>query len=73
MGAGLRRAVAATKQRWCVKANDGWHFSVPNKPHKQEASNIKTACGSFVILPIGCERRYTTCNACLEAVANRVR
>lgn len=57
--------------RWCVKAKDGWHFSVPNRPHKQEASNVKTACGSFVILPIGCERRTTTCVECLDAVQKK--
>ncbi len=54
-------------KRWCVKARDGWHFAVPNKPWPDGENNIKTACGSVVILPYGCENRDTTCKDCLDA------
>lgn len=57
--------------RWCVKARDGWHFSVPNKPHSPEAASVKTACGYFVTLPYGCERRTTTCKECLDALTHQ--
>jgi len=58
--------------RWAVLARDGYHFAVPNKPWKQEATNIKTACGHFIVLPSGCEQRDTVdCDDCHSAVEKK--
>jgi hypothetical protein len=58
----------ADLKRWCVKAKDGWPFAVPNRKFADDATNVKAACGRWVILPYGCERRYTTCRECLDAL-----
>ena len=71
MGAGLRRAFAATKATrlapvWCVKHRDGWCATKDGKPHDEDGWNIPTKCGQYVVGPIGSEKRIPTCVECIE-------
>lgn len=53
------------KARWAVRGRDGWHYSRPNRPHRQDAANVGTACGYFIVLPYGCEQRVVVdCPTC---------
>ncbi len=56
------------KKVWCVKAQDGWHAAKPNRAWPGEQTNVATKCGSVIVLPIGCERRFTTCKDCAAAI-----
>lgn len=51
--------------RWAVKARDGWHFSNPNRPHREDTSNVGILCGGYVVLPGGCEMMdLVDCDEC---------
>lgn len=69
---------------WCVgwleKLPDGerpmrlrWCATYRGHKHQDTAVNVKTACGYFVVLPCGGERRVPTCADCKKRVARRRR
>lgn len=76
MGAGLRRlrrAYAAAKATrlgdvWCVQHREGWCATATGKQHREDATNVRTRCLQYVVLPMGSERRVPTCVECIEAM-----
>jgi hypothetical protein len=50
----------------CVRSRDGW--CATRLKHARYRDSIKTACGHFVILPFGVERRLPDCKQCLQAM-----
>ena len=50
-----------------------WCATFRGHRHSEDADNVKTACGHFVILPCGGERRVPTCLDCKERVERRRR
>lgn len=59
---------APSADRWCVRSKDRWCASKSNRQHAAEAVNIATACGYFIVLPLGCERRQPSCAECVAAL-----
>jgi pyrimidine deaminase RibD-like protein len=73
MGAGLKRAFAATKATrvqavWCVKHRDGWCATKSGRRYAEGITNAPTKCKHYVTLPCGYERRVPTCVECIEAM-----
>lgn len=57
--------------RWAVRARDGWHFSKPNRPHKEDRDNVGILCGGYVVLPGGCEQMdLVDCEECQRRADN---
>lgn len=46
-----------------------WCYTADAQPNP-DADNIETACGWFVILPCGIERRAATCPVCRSYLEN---
>ena len=55
-------------KHWCVRHNDGWCAAMNNVRPKDAAFNVETACGWYVVLPLGIKLRKPTCPECLTAI-----
>lgn len=53
----------------CVKHRDGWCATATGEDFAEGAHNVPTACGYFVTLPFGSERRVPDCAECLAVAA----
>jgi len=50
---------------WCVRDIDGVWCQAANQRTKPDAwISVKTACDSWIICPVGIERRRPTCAEC---------
>ena len=56
---------------WCIQHRDGWCASFRGHEPSESAMRDKTACGMFVLLRLGSEKRVPTCRHCKARVARR--
>ena len=48
-----------------------WCATFRGRKHADDEVNVRTACGFYVVLPVGGEKRRPTCDECLQRVARR--
>lgn len=53
-----------TPSVWCIEHTQGWCAAKSKKKPADDAGNVPTKCGCFVILPIAIELRMPTCKEC---------
>ncbi len=52
------------RKRWCVKHLSGWCACALDRKPEEDSISVKTACGHYITLPFGFERRLPTCDEC---------
>lgn len=53
------------KKVWCVCDKHGiWCRTSNGKEPKEGVTSVETACGDWIVLPHGVERRQPTCVGC---------
>lgn len=59
-------------KRWCVKSKgERWCATTDGLEPRQGTTSVPVACGHYVIMPGGIERRAPTCPDCIAALKAR--